>query len=135
MAKPAKWHYTRRSAIPSVVQHVHQLPATSSCHQQFHPPTTYMCLTTQQKMFEHVEITLDSGLIEVGTYYNETQLRPNPAKTQLTAFHLKNHQADRKLNITWNGTKLCLKTRAKLSSRNNLLRGCIVRTEARAPTP
>ena len=75
-----------------------------------------MCLTTHQKMFEHVEITLDSGLNELGTYYNETHLRPNPAETQLTAFHLKNHQADRKLNITWNGTK-----RAKLSSRNNLL--------------
>ena len=64
--------------------------------------------------------------------------------TQLTAFHLNNHQADRKLNVTWNGTKLdrthspvylgitldrsltyrnhCLKTRAKLSSLNNLPR-------------
>ena len=77
-------------------------------------------------------------------YDNESNLRPNPAKTQLTAFHLKNHQADPKLNVTWNCTKLdhthspvylgitldrsltypnhCPKTRAKLSSRNNLLR-------------
>ena len=71
----------------------------------------------------------------------------HPTKTKLTAFHLKNRQADRKLDVTWNGTKLehtdthlfsiylgitlehsltylnhCLKTRAKLSSRNNLLR-------------
>ena len=91
-----------------------------------------------------LETTLASGLNELGAYFNETHLRPNPAKTQLTAFHLKNHQADRKLNVTWNGTKLdhthspvylgitldrsltyrnhCLKTRAKLSSRNNLLR-------------
>ena len=103
-----------------------------------------LCLTTQQKTFEQVETTLASGLNELGAYYNENHLRPNPAKTQLTAFHLKNHQADRKLNVTWNGTKLdhthspvylgitldrsltyrnhCLKTRAKLSSRNNLLR-------------
>ena len=103
-----------------------------------------LCLTTQQKTFEQVETTLASGLNELGAYYNENHLRPNPAKTQLTAFHLKNHQADRKLNVTWNGTKLehthspvylgitldrsltyrnhCIKTRAKLSSRNNLLR-------------
>ena len=91
-----------------------------------------------------VETTLASGLNELGAYYNENHLRPNPAKTQLTAFQLNNHQADRKLNVTWNGTKLdhthspvylgitldrslayrnhCLKTLAKLSSRNNLLR-------------
>ena len=65
-----------------------------------------LCLTTQQKTFEQVETTLASGLNELGAYYNENHLRPNPAKTQLTAFHLKNHQADRKLNVTWNGTKL-----------------------------
>ena len=103
-----------------------------------------LCLTTQQKTFEHVETTLASGLNELGAYYKDNHLRPNPAKTQLTAFHLKNRQADRKLNVTWNGTKLdhtnspvylgitldrsltyrnhCMKTRAKLSSRNNLLR-------------
>ena len=103
-----------------------------------------LCLTTQQKTFEQVETTLASGLNELGAYHKENHLRPNPAKTQLTAFHLKNRHADRKLNVTWNGTKLdhtnspvylsitldrsltyrnhCMKTRAKLSSRNNLLR-------------
>ena len=91
-----------------------------------------------------VETTLASGLNELGAYYKENYLRPNPAKTQLTAFHLKNRHADGKLNVTWNGTNLyhthspvylgiildhsltnrnhCMKTRAKLSSRNNLLR-------------
>ena len=83
-------------------------------------------------------------LNELGAYYKENQLLPNPAKTQLTAFPLKNRHADRKLNVTWNVTKLdqthspvylvitldrsltyrnhCMKTRAKLSSRNNLQR-------------
>ena len=101
-------------------------------------------LTTQQKTFEQVETALTSGLNELGAYYNENHLRTNPTKTQLTAFHLKNHQADRKLNVTWNVTKLdhtyspvylgitlnrsltyrnhCLKMRSKLSSTNNLLR-------------
>ena len=103
-----------------------------------------LCLTTQQKMFEQVETTLASGLNELGAYYKENHLRQHPANTQLTAFHLKNRQADRKLNVTWNGTKLdhtnspvyfgitldrsltyrnhCLKTRAKLFSRNNFPR-------------
>ena len=65
-----------------------------------------LCLTTQQKTFEQVENTLDSGLNELGAYYKGNHLRPNPAKTQLTAFHLKNCQTDRKLNVAWNGTKL-----------------------------
>ena len=59
-----------------------------------------LCLTTQQKTFEQVETTLASGLNELDAYYNENHLRPNPAKTQVTAFHLKNHQADRKRNVT-----------------------------------
>ena len=95
-----------------------------------------LCLTTQQKTFEQVENILASGLNEMGAYYKENHLRPNPQRPmQLTTFHLKNRQADRTLNVTWNGTKLghthsrvylgitlgrsltyrnhCLKTRAK----------------------
>ena len=101
-----------------------------------------LCLTTQQRTFDQVETTLASGLNELGAYYKENHLHPNPANTQLTAFHLKNRHADRKLNVTWNGTKFdhtqspvylgttldrsltyrnhCMKTRAKFSSRNNL---------------
>ena len=103
-----------------------------------------LCLNTQQKTFEQVETTLASGLNELGAYYKENHLCPNPANTHLTTFHIKIRHADRKLNVTWNGTKLdhphspvylgitldrsltyrnhCMKTRAKLSSRNNLLR-------------
>ena len=113
--------------------------------------------TTQHNTFELVENTLDSGLNELGAYYKENHLRPHPAKTQLTAFHLKNRQADRKLDVTWNGTKLdhthspvyigttldrslayrnhSLKTRAN-SPPETISRGsCMGRTGARAPTP
>ena len=65
-----------------------------------------LCLTTQKKTFEQVETTLASGLNELGAYYKENHLRPNHTNTQLTAFHLKNRHADRKLNVTWNGMKL-----------------------------
>ena len=51
-----------------------------------------------------METTLASGLNELGAYYKDNHIRPNPAKTQLTAFHLKNRQADRKLNVTRNVT-------------------------------
>ncbi len=61
--------------------------------------------TTQHKTFEQVETTLTSGLNELGAYYKENHLHPNPAKTQLTAFHLKIRHADHKLDVTWNGTK------------------------------
>ena len=98
MTKPAKWPSTRLSAIPSVVQRVHQRPATSSCHQQFHlrrRPVPY-----------HPTEDVRTG----GEYPRQRTKRAgrttNPAKTQLMAFHLKNRQTDRKLNIAWNGTKL-----------------------------
>ena len=106
--------------------------------------TDDLCLTTQQKTFEQVETTLASRVNELGAYYKDNHLRLIPVKTQLMTFHLKNRHADRKLNVTWNGTTLdhthspvylgitldrsltyrnhCMKTRAKLSSRNNLLR-------------
>ena len=116
-----------------------------------------LCLTTQQKTFEQVDTTLASGINELGAYYNENHLRPNPAKTQLTALHLKNHQADRKLKFTWNGTKLdhthspvylgitldrslayrtTVSRRAQNSPPETTSSGsCMVRTGARAPTP
>ena len=156
MAKPAKWPSTMLSDIPYVVQRVHQQPATSSFQQQFNLRRR-PCLTTQQNTFEQVETTFASGLNKLGTYYKETHLSPNPAQTQLTAFHLKNRQADRKLKVTWNGTKLdhtnspvylgitldrsltyrnhCLKTGAKLSSRNNLLRKLTGTNWGACPTP
>ena len=117
-----------------------------------------LCLTTQQKTFEQVETTLASGLNELGAYYNENHLRPNPAKSQLTAFHLKNHQANRKLFLSPGSvrssaihTHLCTlashstahsptETTASRCVQNSPPEttssgSCMVRTGARAPTP
>jgi len=77
-------------------------------------------------------------------YYDENFLKPNPTKTQVCAFHLKNRGVDRTLEIEWRGTKLdnsahpkylgvmldqsltykhhCEKTKLKIATRNNILR-------------
>ena len=39
-------------------------------------------------------------------YYQRNQLRPNPTKTQLSAFHLRNRDASYKLQVDWEGTPL-----------------------------
>ena len=77
-------------------------------------------------------------------YYSSNHLKPNPAKTQICCFHLRNRDAKRKLDVTWNGLELdhypnpiylgvtldrtlsfkqhALNTNAKVNTRNNLLR-------------
>ena len=103
-----------------------------------------LCVTAQAYDFGEIEVTLTKALAGLTTYYEENQLRANPAKTQVCAFHLINREANRTLDITWSGTKLpnslnpvylgvlldrCLsykahieKTKAKVSTRNNILR-------------
>ena len=80
----------------------------------------------------------------MSAYYLNNHLRPNPGKTQICSFHLKNREAKRELDVTWDGIKLenhqhpvylgvnldrtlsykehIKKTRAKVSTRNSLLR-------------
>ena len=78
------------------------------------------------------------------TYYDMNQLRANHSKTQVCAFHLRNQEAKRELNVVWNGTRLshtttpvylgihlyrtlCYKThiektKMKVNARNNIIR-------------
>ena len=77
-------------------------------------------------------------------YYSRNHRKPNPAKTQICCFHLRNRDAKRKLDVTWNGLELdhysnpiyfgvtldrtlrfkqhALTTKAKVNTRNNFLR-------------
>ena len=93
--------------------------------------------------FTTVESKLTNALNDLSSYYEENHLCANPSKTQVCAFHLRNREANRKLNISWSGTVLencdhpvylgvtldrCLsfkthveKTRSKVSSRNNII--------------
>ena len=39
-------------------------------------------------------------------YYKDNQLKADPAKTQVSLFHLRNREVGRKLSLTWNGVDL-----------------------------
>ena len=103
-----------------------------------------LCITVQGTDFNSIEGTLTSALSGLTKYYEENHLRANPAKTQVSSFHLRNKEAKRQLNVFWCGTLLShteypvylgvtldrcltfkshiLKTKAKVGSRNNILR-------------
>ena len=103
-----------------------------------------LCITTQRRDFQHVEHTLELALDEMSIYYSSNHLKPNLAKTQICCFHLRNREAQRKLDVTWNSLELdhypnpiylgvtldrtlsfkqhALNTKAKVNTRNNLLR-------------
>ena len=60
-----------------------------------------LCIATQRSTFEQTETIITEALQILGEYYERNYLRANPDKTQTCAFHLKNREASRKLNITW----------------------------------
>ena len=65
-----------------------------------------LCIASQEKDFNNIEVNLTSALSILSTYYDLNQLRANPSKTQVCAFHLRNRDAKRELNVVWNGTRL-----------------------------
>ena len=103
-----------------------------------------LCITAQYPTFTEVEDTIKEALSELTQYYRNNSLRANPDKTQVTAFHLRNREVKRSLNIAWNGVDLentaypkylgvtldrtlnykqhILNTKMKVATRNNLLK-------------
>ena len=65
-----------------------------------------LCVTAQYSSFTEVETTIGDALEELTQYYRSNSLRANPDKTQVTAFHLRNKEANRSLKVEWNRTKL-----------------------------
>jgi len=103
-----------------------------------------LALAAQDTTFEIVERKLTRSLQELTNYYTKNQLRPNPDKTQVCSFHLRNREAKRELKVEWLGKPLgntehpvylgvtldrtltfkeqCKKTKMKVEARNNLIR-------------
>jgi len=65
-----------------------------------------LCVTSQKPTFSVVETSLTNALNGLHQCYAGNSLKSNPAKTQVLSFHLKNREANRPLNIMWNGQKL-----------------------------
>ena len=65
-----------------------------------------LAVTTQSTDFAPIEETLTSALRGLSEYYTTNQLRANPTKTQVSLFHLRNHECGKQLNISWNGVNL-----------------------------
>ena len=100
-------------------------------------------LAAQDREFGIVEERLSNALDKLTPYYEENHLHANASKTQVCAFHLRNQDANRKLNVSWSGTLLgkcnhpvylgvtldrCLsfkthveKMKAKVCARNNII--------------
>jgi len=62
--------------------------------------TDNLTITTQGQTFEEVEENLNVALNKMKEYYNDIYL----AKTQITAFYLRNKNDKRKLRVNWKGT-------------------------------
>ena len=65
-----------------------------------------LCVTAQYPTFQEVEQQIEEALGELTQYYRSNSLRANPDKTQVTAFHLRNREAKRSLQVSWNGVDL-----------------------------
>ena len=103
-----------------------------------------LCVTAQYPTFQEVEKLIEEALGELTHYYRSNSLRANPDKTQVTAFHLRNREAKRSLQVSWNGVDLentdtpkylgvtldrtlsykthIHNTKMKVATRNNLLK-------------
>ena len=65
-----------------------------------------LCITAQYPTFQEVEQIIEEALGELTHYYRSNSLRANPDKTQVTAFHLRNREDKRSLQVSWNGVDL-----------------------------
>ena len=103
-----------------------------------------LCVTAQYPTFQEVEQQIEEALWELTHYYRRNSLCANPDKTQFTAFNLRNREAKRSLQVSWNGVDLentdtpkylgvtldrtlsykthIHNTKMKVATRNNLLK-------------
>lgn len=103
-----------------------------------------LALTAQNHTFGNIESTLNNALKKITIYCKKNWLKPNPNKTQVCTFHLRNKEAKRKLKIIWEDVEIenteylkylgvtldrtlsfklhCGNVKQKTHARNNLIR-------------
>ena len=82
-------------------------PMISQYHPEQGASSTLMTLGIAAQNHNIDDIaTLSTALQNLTKYYNDNQLKANPAKTQVSLFHLRNREVGRKLSLTWNGVDL-----------------------------
>ena len=107
LATTTKRITTGKCTGTDVIQHLHQMTSL-----YVHADTRSfiyvddLCIASQGNDFNDIEASLTSALSIMTTYCDTNQLRANPSKTQVCAFHLRNREAKRELNVVWNGTRL-----------------------------
>ena len=65
-----------------------------------------MCITAHYPTFSQAEIIIEQVPDEFTEYYRNNILRTNPDKTKVSAFHIRNGEVKRTLNVSWNGVDL-----------------------------
>ena len=65
-----------------------------------------LCIICQYPTFQEVEQIIEEALGELTHYYRSNSLRVNPDKTQVTAFHLRDREGKRSLQVSWNGVDM-----------------------------
>ena len=88
------------------IQYIYQQSTHSNKCLRIHLCADDLRLATQAPTFEEVETRLSAALEPMGQYYDKWSLNPNPFKTQVCAFHLRNRESNRKLKILWYGKEL-----------------------------
>lgn len=132
------------SFLAPMLFNIHNDNQPISTHTRSFADVDDLAVTAQETVFELVEERLRASLNELRDYYEASYLKPNPTKTQLCVFYLRNKDANRRLRVEWNGSQLehhpapkylgitldrilsfnkhCHNIKINVSSRNNLLR-------------
>ena len=74
-----------------------------------------LCIVSLGNDFNNIEASLTFALSTMTTYYDTNQLRANLSNTQVCAFHLRNREAKREMNVVWNGIRLSNTTTPSVS--------------------
>ena len=98
MAQSEEWFTSWECSLTRAIQCLYQ-PVHNETRSFIYADD--LCIATQRSNFEQIETILTEALQNRGEYYERNHLRANPDNTQICAFHLKNREAIRKLNITW----------------------------------